>query len=489
MSDYNKNTDLEQMSAGVIISIIQDVSKRIYLALWAAVIAALLAFVITDFTYTPTYKTQATFVVSSSTTTGNSYTNISSANSTATVFQQVLNSSILRQKVLEETGLSSFDGTVSAAVVQDTNLLVMTVTGTDPRRVFLTAKGVVRHHGTVTDKALPGTVIEILDSPKAPTAPINTPNTFKNVVRAALFAAAAVTAVLAVLAYLSDKVRTKREADSKLSARVLGEIYHERKSTGVFSELKKKKKSILITNPLTSFVYTESVNKLASRVETHRHKGERAIMVTSVMENEGKSTIASNLAVALAAKGKKVLLIDCDMRKPSCSLIFDAPKSKYGITDVLGGRTTLDEAAKYISKEGIYLLQGRKSLKTAAEMLNSPAMENLVSEAKEKYDYVIIDVPPMAAASDAENICEYADRSLLVVRQNCARTTRLNEAAATLSKNSHLLGCVLNNVYGAGNFAPVYGSYGYGKYSNYSKYGKYGSYGYGKKSDGNEVKA
>ena len=63
MSDYNKNTDLEQMSAGVIISIIQDVSKRIYLALWAAVIAALLAFVITDFTYTPTYKTQATFVV------------------------------------------------------------------------------------------------------------------------------------------------------------------------------------------------------------------------------------------------------------------------------------------------------------------------------------------------------------------------------------------------------------------------------------------
>ena len=121
-----------------------------------------------------------------------------------------------------------------------------------------------------------------------------------------------------------------------------------------------------------------------------------------------------------------------------------------------------------------------------------------MKEASQAYDLVIVDVPPMAAASDAENLCEFVDASLLVVRQNMANADQINEAAEMLGRSNHLLGCVFNNVYGSGNFAPVYryGAYGkYGKYGKYSKYGKYGQYGYGKygrygsyKSDSSEVK-
>ncbi len=491
MSEININNDGQQLSAGVVITIIHDVMKRWYLIVVAALMAAMMAFMLVDFTYKPMYRTTATFVVSSGSATSTSYTNISSANNAATVFTEVLNSSILRKKVLEEMGMSHFDGSISASVASDTNLLVMTVTGTDPRRVFLMAKGVIQHHNVVSEKALMGIVIELLDAPDAPISPINTPNMIASVAKAAVLAGCAVAGVLMVLAYLSDKIRSRSEADAKLTCHVLGEIYHEKKAKTLGLLFGKKKKSILITNPLTSFIYTEAIHKLAGRVDKHRHKGEKILMVTSVLENEGKSTVASNLAVSMASKGKKVLLIDCDLRKPSCNLIFDIEKVTTGVGEVLKGRATLDEAVQHIPTADIYLLPGKKSLKTATEMLNSEAMAKLLKEASEKYDRVIVDVPPMAVAADAENISEHVDSSLLVVRQNASGAEQVNDAAAVLGKTSHLLGCVLNNVYGAGNFAPVYGS-SYGKYGKYGKYGRYGygKYGYGnRKSEGSEVKA
>ena len=285
---------------------------------------------------------------------------------------EVLNSSILRKKVLEEMGMSHFDGSISASVASDTNLMVMTVTGSDPRRVFLMAKVVIQYHSVVSEKALLGIVIELLDAPDAPISPINTPNMKASIIKAAIRAGCAVVGVLVVLAYLSDKIRSRSEADAKLTCHVLGEIYHEKKAKTLGLRFGKKKKSILITNPLTSFIYTESMHKLASRVDKHRHKGEKIIMVTSVLENEGKSTVASNLAISMATKGKKVLLIDCDLRKPSCNLIFDIEKVSVGIGDVLKGRISLDEAVQHISNADIYLLPCKKSLKTAAERHHFP---------------------------------------------------------------------------------------------------------------------
>ena len=485
MSEININNDGQQLSAGVVITIMQDVIKRWYLIVAAALIAAMMAFVFVDATYKPMYRTTATFVVSSASTTSTSYNNISSANSTANVFTEVLNSSILRKKVLEEMGMSYFDGSISASVSKDTNLLIMTVTGSDPRRVFLMAKGVIQHHSIVTEKTLFGTVIELLDAPSAPISPINKPDMVSSVTKAGVLAGFAVAGILIVLEYMSDKIRSRSEADTKLTCHVLGEIYHEKKAKTLRAYFNKKKKSILVTNPLTSFIYTESIHKLAGRLDKHRHKGEKIIMVTSVLENEGKSTVASNLAISMASKGKKVLLIDCDLRKPSCNLIFDIQKTNTSIVEVLKGKINFDEAVQYIPNADIYLLPGRKSMKTATAMLNSEAMVNMLEEASKKYDMVVVDVPPMAVAADAENISEHVHSSLLVVRQNAATADQINEAAAVLGKNNHLLGCALNNVFGAGNFAPVYGS-AYGKYGKYSKYGRYGRYGYGRYDYGNQ---
>lgn len=479
MSEINTRTDSGKLTVGAIITIIHDVMKNWYMIVAAALVAAMMAFVFVDFTFSPVYRTTATFVVSSGSTTGTAYANLSSANNTATVLTEVMGSSILRAKVLEEIGLDSFDGQITAEVSGDTNLLIMTVTGSDPREVFLMAKGMAEHHHIVSDKALSGTVVELLDPPYAPVHPINTPGIIVVMIKAALLAAMAAAAVFVVLAYLADKVRSREEADEKLTCHLIGELCHEKKRKTLGSFFGKNKRSILITNHLTSFVYTESVHKIAGRVDRHRHKGEKTIMVTSVLENEGKSTVAANLAISLAKKGKKVLLMDCDLRKPSMELIFDLGRSDVTIVDVLNGRAKAEDAVRQLENSGIWLMPARKSLKAATNMLHSKAMEKLLEEAGKSYDIIIMDVPPMAMATDAENLTQFVDTSLLVVRQNAATADQINDAAEVLGKGSHLIGCVLNNVYGSAGFTPVSGYGGYGRYGKYGKYGKYGRYGYG----------
>ena len=105
--------------------------------------------------------------------------------------------------------------------------------------------------------------------------------------------------------------------------------------------------------------------------------------------------------------------------------------------------------------------------------------KRLLAWAREEYEIVILDLPPMSAVTDAEAMADLADCSLLVVRQNTAHTSALNKAIAALERGSaKMLGCVLNNVYGTQLFSGQGGDgYGYGKYGKYGQYGRYGAYG------------
>ena len=285
------------------------------------------------------------------------------------------------------------------------------------------------------------------------------------------------------MSFLSDRIRTRAEADSKLSCRVLGELYHERKRKTLREKLRRRKTSILITNPTTTFAYTESVNKLASRVQRHLHRDEKVIMVTSFLENEGKSTVAANLALAMGQMGKRVLLLDCDLRKPALALVTDHKPTTPGVAEILTGKASLAEAAAPVGDSGVYLVSSLRGQRTVADLVGAPAMAALLREAAEQYDLVIMDTPPMSLAPDAECLSAMASASLLVVRQNMALAQDLNESVNVLEKSSsHLLGCVLNNVYGAAGFAPAY-HYGRG-YGSYKKYGRYGyGYGYGRQEE------
>lgn len=461
-----------------LITVVRDVLKRWYLIVAAVLLAAMAAYTVTQLLYKPAYTTNTTFVVSVQDSSGTVYQNLSATSNLASVFSEVLNSSILRSKILAQLGMRSFDGTISAEAIAETNLLTLRVTASDPRTAFLVTRSIIENHASVSYQVLGDTVLEVLQAPVVPTAPSNPMNAASNLKKAALLAALGMIVLLAAMSYSKDVVRSKQEAEKKLGCRVLAEIHHEKKHKTLRSRIRRKKTSVLITNPTISFSFVETFRKLRRRVEQHMPKGGNVLLITSVLENEGKSTVAVNLALTMAKKGKRILLIDCDMRKPACHKILEVNWHGDGTADVATGRTPLESAVLHSERTGLYMLLERRKLRNSTGIASSETMERMIREASARYDFVILDTPPMSAAPDTESLMEFADGTILVVQQNVARADAINGALAALGgAKSKLLGCALNNMYTSFlSHSGGYG-YGYGRYGKYGKYGKYGQYG------------
>ena len=454
------------------IVLILDVAKRWLVIVLAALVAGVGSYIVTDNSYEPSYRTTTIFVVSNRGSSATVYSNLTSTSNVAGLFTELLNSSIMRKTIVREMGVSSFDGTISTQQVPDTNLITMTVTASDPRTAFLAAQTLIDHHESLTYTIVDDIVMEVLQHPTVPTAPVSTVDAFGQMKKMMVLAAAAAAMGLAALSFLRDTVRSGAEVQSKLDCDYLGEIPYEKKYKTLISRLQRRKTSILITDPVTSFRYVETIRKLRRRVEQHMDGG-KVLMVTSLLENEGKSTVAVNLALALAKKRRKVLLIDCDLRKPACHAVLDQKKFSSGIKEVLQSKANLSDSVLRYKKTNMDMLLAHKGDRNVGDLLNSERMDALLDWARDNYDFVVLDLPPTSVASDAEGMTDLADACVLVVRQNTAQASALNQAIGSLEgQRAKLLGCVLNNVHtsrlGSG------GGYGY---SNYGKYGHYGSYG------------
>ena len=462
--------------------VVRDVIKRWMIILLAALMMGIGAYIHADMSYVPQYSATTTYVVAARGTSSTVFSSLSSTTSMASVFQKLLNSTLMSKAIAEDLGDIPFRGTINASVISDTNLINVTVTASDPRTAFLVSQAIIDHQSELTSLVLDSTALEVLRSPTVPTGPSNRPNAMGEAKRAMALTTLAATALLGVLFLYRKTIRSEAEALKVLNCDCLGELPHEKKHKTIFSRIFRRKSGVLITNPATSFRYVESVRKLRRRVERLMHD-RKVIMVTSLLENEGKSTVAANLALALARKHSKVLLIDCDLRKPACYILMDVDDNGKQLSDVICGKLPLADALVCDKKSSLELLVQFKAIRNSGDLLSSGNMRRLLELARSEYDYVVLDLPPMAEVSDAEGMMELADASLLVVRQNAAPSPAVNKAITDLSGgNAKLLGCVVNNVYSSRMFSTQGQGYGYGYGYGYGRYGHYGHYGhYGSK--------
>lgn len=201
--------------------------------------------------------------------------------------------------------------------------------------------------------------------------------------------------------------------------------------------------------------------------------GGKVLMVTSLLENEGKSTVAVNLALSMAQKGLRVLLIDSDTRKPACCAILEQRNFEHGLRDVLKKEASLSDALIRYKRSNMFMLLEKKGSSKASDLLSSQRMEEILAWARSEFDFVVLDMPPISAASDAESMKELADSSLLIVRQNVAVAKALNKAIASLDGGkAKLMGCVLNNAYSSNLTSGSHYGYGYGRYHKYNYYSR-----------------
>lgn len=187
----------------------------------------------------------------------------------------------------------------------------------------------------------------------------------------------------------------------------------------------------------------------------------KLMMVTSANPAEGKSTTVANLAVTFAQQGKKVLLVDADMRKPTVQYTFQI-ENIYGLTNVLTKQKTLEDAINKTDVEFLDVLTSGPIPPNPAELLASKAMLEFLTKVEELYDVILFDTPPILAVTDAQILANLCEGSILVVASGKTETEKVAKSKELLaSAKGKLLGAVLNNKkMDKSNYYYYYGTYG-----------------------------
>lgn len=455
-------------------SILRDIFKRIFLIILSAVIFATGFFIFKTETFKPIYTSQTTFLVSTKDGSYDAYSNLSTTVQLNQVFKMILDSNALTESVKDDLGLTELDATITATTVEETNLLVLKVSASNPKQSYEILCSVIRNYPVFSNEVMGNAVLDVFDPPSVPTKADNSSGAIKWAVIGFLAGAVIMLAVIAVLSFLKDTVKNEPQVERKLDAKLYVTIPHEKR---------RKRAGLLVTDATGSFAFQEAFNKLRSKIEREAmNKGYKVFAVSSSLENEGKTTVVANLALSLAKKDYKVLVADLDLRKPAVAKIFeiDVPKDKQLSSYFMQDKRT-EGICDYIiknEKTGLDFLVSTNEVSDINKAFRRSSLATVINKLKMYYDMIIIDTPPIALVSDIDDVAAASDATLIVVREDEAQTMIINDSIDALTRTeTPLLGAVFNDCRSMSSAAGYAYYGGYGNYSGYGKYGKYGKYG------------
>ena len=218
---------------------------------------------------------------------------------------------------------------------------------------------------------------------------------------------------------------------------------------------------------INDYRMTEGLNQLKTNL-AFCGKDIKVITMTSSVPNEGKSSVSFSLAKTLAESGKKILMVDADLRKSVMAAKYHIQGIDKGLSHYLTGQAEIDDIIYETEVDGFYLAVAGPLTPDPTTLLDSDAFKQFISKAREDFDYVIIDAPPLGVVIDAVIIGKYSDGALLVIEQGVIKRKVVQDVIKQLKKGEvRILGAVLNKV---DERIGAYGNYEY-KYS-YSYYGE-----------------
>ena len=435
---------LEDISA---LSIVTDVLRNFWVIILAIGSVWMGVSAYAKITYVPEYQSTATLVISSKGETS-AFSSLDLTSEMASVFAEVFQSDILREKVAEEMGMETLSGKVTTQVIPETNLLRVSVISDSPEESFRTLDLILDNYHLVSDYLFGNAILSVIKEPDIPLEPCNGMPGAQKKALYALGGGFLVFIIIVLFSVLRDTVQTPQAAKHKLDGAMLGIISHEEKNKTKRLKKANKNSAVLITNPLASFAFQESYQNLCGKLDYWmRKKGQKVLVVTSASENEGKSTMSANIALALAGRKRKVLLVDCDLKKPAIQKIFGISKETgKSFIDYLRDDEIKDESSFIRQSNGITVAANQNGTKHSQKLIVSDKMKNFIEKQRQQVDYIILDSPPMLITSDVEALAQLADVTLLVVRQDYTMVSDINDCINLLQqKKSDFAGYVLND--------------------------------------------
>ena len=364
--------------------------------------------------YTPSYTAAVTFTVyvKNDAQAGIPAYNQAAAEQMAKTFPYILTSGVLSDLVMSDLGTTSLPS-ISASAIENANLFVLKVSGSDPEYCYEVLKSVIENYPRVAEFVVGPTQMEIVDESGVPTKPSNSRQWKSSAKKGAVIGFALGLVLVAFYGATKTTVMSKDDLRRVSNIKFLGalpSISVKKRSRGV-----SKTPSFDDINDRT---YKEAFRAVSVRIDrSMREKGHKALMVCSAVSGEGKTTVVYNLAQLLAKLGRRVLIIDCDLRNPMMYKILDADKGK-GFSELVEGKATIPETVHTVLPDKLDVIFAGNYDGDATDVLGEPGVGDVLKQLRNSYDFILIDTPPYSMLADAENMGEVIDGALMVVRQN-----------------------------------------------------------------------
>ena len=467
-----------------------------------AVICAVAVFLGTYFLITPTYQSAAMFYVNNSDLSlGEASLSISTGDISASrglvkSYIVILNTRESLNAVIDYAGVDLTYGQmksmISAEAVDNTEIFQVVVTSTDPHQAEKIANAIAYILPKRISSIIEGTSAKIVDSAVVASSP-SAPNYTRNAMLGFALGLLLTAAYLVIRELVDVTIRSEEDFAKACRYPVLAAVPDmENQSKGGYyygygkkraydkTPAKPGKKNELVGGGI-SFAAAEAYKLLRTKLQFSfaDENNCRVIGVSSALTGEGKSLSATNLAYTTAQLGKRVLLIDCDMRRPSLADKLPIRRAP-GLSDYLTGQISSDQLLQPCSLKGdehaFHVISSGRMPPNPMELLSSVRMERLVQRLREMYDYVIFDLPPVGEVGDALAAAKLTDGILVVARQNYCDTIALNAAIRQLEfVEAKILGVVFNCTsedsgrYGYRHYKKYYKRYHKGYYKRYYK--------------------
>ena len=489
--------------------VFEAILKKIWLVVIVTVLAGAVAFVGTQQFITPLYKSKAMFYVNNSNislgdaslsvTTGD----ISASRNLVKTYIVVLNTRSTLMDVIDYAGVdytyAEIKGMISAEAVDETEVFQVVVTSPDPIEADKIADAITYILPKKITSIIEGTSAKIVDTSIVAAAP-SSPNVMKNTALGAILGMIATMGFIALVEIFDTTIRTEEDIDMVSNYPILASVpdmasgskessYSSYYNTNAGKKKKKKHRSDKDESDFIgsniSFTASEAYKMLRTKVQFSfaDEKNCYVVGVSSALAGEGKSITSANLAYSMSQLNKKVLLVDCDMRKPS---IF----SKLGLNAAPGISNYLTRQAdyekvlqKYSDEENravFNVITAGNNPPNPVELLSSNRMSKALEKFKAEYDYIILDLPPIGEVTDAMAASKYTDGMIIVSRMNYGNRNMLADALGEFDfVDAKILGIVATCTSEA---SKGYGKgYGRGYYRKYYKYSRYHYYDNSKK--------
>ena len=447
--------------------------RRLWLIVLAAVLCGALVFAAVFYLVTPLYEATAMFYVNNSElSVGDAVLDISSGDINAAKdlvesYIVILKTRTSLVEVIDYAGVdvsyAELRDMITAEAVESTEIFRVVVTSPDPVEAEKLASAIAYILPKRIDSIIDGTSARIVDAAVVPTKP-SSPN-YINSAMAGFLVGLIIMILLVILQEVFDvTIRTEEDVTQVCRHPVLASVpdmaapskgsYYQY-SSGNNKRHKAKRSGMTGNAPVLfggniSFAASEAYKLLRTKLQfSFVDEGKsRVIGFSSALSGEGKSLTAINLAYTLSQLDKKVILIDCDMRRPTLAEKLAIHKVP-GLSGYLTGQHSIEELIQNCNlkkeEKAFHVIAAGQNPPNPVELLSSGKMSRFLQQLRQVYDYIILDLPPVGEVSDAMAVANQTDGMLLVVRQNYCDRLVLKDAVRQFDFiNARMLGVVYN---------------------------------------------